>query len=108
MRKDAGRTSIRCALCVVLGRKEVRTLEKTQVDVEKRELYVCDPEKNTACKRHTCVYNPDALFHNCSSTTNPAYAKRDENGAPMKAHFSTEGVLMTPERAGDIVDAADT
>lgn len=47
------------------------------------ELYVCDPEKNTECKKTSCSAK-DVLLP-CSLTTKAEFAKTDENGQPIAA-----------------------
>ena len=42
-----------------------------------QQLYVCDPIKNTNCKRHNCFLNGGP----CRATTCPRYAE-EENGRP--------------------------
>lgn len=61
---------------------------------EKRTWYVCDPMKNTECKKRSCVHNPEAAFWTCWATSNPAFAVLDENGEPMKA--DVKAVLKLP------------
>ena len=53
--------------------------------MEQKRWYMCDPTKNTACKKRTCKYNPLAIFRACDKTSNPAYAFRDRNNRPMEA-----------------------
>lgn len=60
---------------------------------EEKVWYVCDPVKNTACRKHTCVHNPEAAYWACDRTANPAFAVLDENGEPMKA---VKGELKLP------------
>lgn len=52
---------------------------------KKPTLYICDPLKNTDCKKTGCVYNQDAPMKNCARTKNPAFAVLDENGEPIRA-----------------------
>ena len=53
--------------------------------MERKTLYMCDPEKNTECKKQSCKYNPAAVYPICDRTTNPAYALLDEANQPMEA-----------------------
>lgn len=46
-------------------------------------LYVCDPEKNTECKKTACSAKDVVLP--CSLTTKAEFAKTDENGQPIAA-----------------------
>jgi hypothetical protein len=61
---------------------------------EKPTLYICDPQKNTECKKLVCVHNPDAIYRACAKTKNPAFAVLDENGEPMRA--GPKGELLLP------------
>lgn len=60
---------------------------------EKPTMYICDPVKNTACRKTGCVHNPVALIWHCAHTKNPAFAVLDENGEPMLADTTRELVL---------------
>ena len=42
-------------------------------------IYLCDPEKNTECKKTACYINDGP----CKCTMNPAYALTDLNGDPI-------------------------
>ena len=70
---------------------------------ERPVLYVCDPLKNTECKKRMCVHNKKAIYWGCSNTKNPAFAVLDENGEPMRAE--PKGELRLPifrdNQAGD-------
>lgn len=46
-------------------------------------LYVCDPEKNTECKKTSCMINEWGGL--CALTTKREFAKTDENGEPITA-----------------------
>ena len=50
----------------------------------KLTLYVCDPEKNTECKKTACSGKGPA--QPCSLTTKIEFAKTDENGQPIEAN----------------------
>lgn len=50
---------------------------------EKRTWYVCDPLKNTGCKKLSCVYHPRAQFRKCARTSDPACAMLDKSGEPI-------------------------
>ena len=52
--------------------------------MDRLTLYACDPKKNRECRKTGCVYWPYAIAKQCSMTTNPAYAKLDENGEPIR------------------------
>ena len=52
--------------------------------MDRPTLYACDPKKNRECRKTGCVYWPYAIVKQCSMTTNPAYAKLDENGEPIR------------------------
>lgn len=47
-------------------------------------LYLCDPEKNTNCRKTACKYNPNAKHQRCEATKDPAFAKLDKNGCPIR------------------------
>ena len=49
-----------------------------------RTWYVCNPLRNTGCRKRGCAYNPKAQYKKCTKTSNPAFAVLDESGAPMK------------------------
>lgn len=36
--------------------------------------YKCDPNKNTKCKKTSCVHIPDAIYHYCSETLNKEFS----------------------------------
>ena len=47
----------------------------------KKPLYICDPRKNTECKKRYCYkYNGQ-----CRKTSHAEFAVRDENGDPVIA-----------------------
>ena len=50
-----------------------------------RTWYVCDPVKNTECRKRGCVHNPEAECWHCWKTSNPAFAVLDKSEAPMIA-----------------------
>lgn len=78
---------------------------KAQITVERKELFICDPEKNSACSKRGCVHNPNAEFHQCSCTTNPAFARLDNYGEPMKAQPFAN--VPRPGRTGVLANAKD-
>lgn len=47
-------------------------------------LYLCDPDKNRACSKTGCVYNPLAKYPCCRATTHPEFAKLGESGEPIQ------------------------
>ena len=49
-------------------------------------LYLCDPMKNTACRKCYCLHRPDVKIWACDATTNPAFAVLDENGEPIRVN----------------------
>lgn len=53
--------------------------------MEPKRWYMCDPAKNTACKKRSCKENPTALFPICDRTSNPAYAVLNEANQHMEA-----------------------
>lgn len=44
-------------------------------------LYLCDPEKNTECKKTYCKFR--TLCGECDSTSKEEYAKHDVYGKPI-------------------------
>lgn len=48
---------------------------------EEKARYLCDPEKNTECRKTMCFQKGGP----CKRTSNPEYAKKDENGNPITA-----------------------
>lgn len=48
-------------------------------------MYICDPEKNTGCKKTMCKANHPNHLCICDRTSNAAFAILDENGEPVKA-----------------------
>ena len=53
--------------------------------IPEKPLYLCDPEKNTSCKKTSCKYNPNAKWQDCTNTTDKEFAMLDEHGEPIKA-----------------------
>lgn len=51
--------------------------------MERKTMYLCDPERNAACKKTRCVHNPLAVCRACYCTTDPVYAVLDEGGTPI-------------------------
>ena len=43
-----------------------------KVDPNKKELYKCNPTKNTACSKTACFYTK--ILGECKYTTNPDYS----------------------------------
>lgn len=44
-----------------------------KVDYNKKELYKCDPNKNTSCSKTGCFYT--VVLGECKYTTNPEFSK---------------------------------
>ena len=61
-------------------------MDEKKKAASERTWFVCDPVKNTECRKHTCVHNPTASIWACYATTNPAFAVLDENGEPMRVN----------------------
>jgi len=38
-------------------------------DAKKRVLYLCDPEKNTECRKSNCKHNTDSDWRVCECTS---------------------------------------
>ena len=56
--------------------------------------YVCDPEKNTECKKRGCALirgRKKAGSFKCEATANPEYAVLNEEGRPVKAFVVMRG-----------------
>lgn len=47
-------------------------------------LYLCDPEKNTECKKTSCLYG-NGKYNVCDATTKKEFAKLNENDEPILA-----------------------
>ena len=48
----------------------------------KVNFYLCDPEKNTECKKSSCLYKRNRKT-GCDKTSNRNCAKLDENDEPI-------------------------
>ena len=55
-----------------------------------KTLYRCDPDKNTECRKTSC-YRRYKGWTRCKATSNPEYAVRDDNGAPIVEFVVTRG-----------------
>ena len=44
--------------------------------------YLCDPEKNTGCKKTRCTYNPKAKYRVCFLTSDAKCAHNCLDGTP--------------------------
>ena len=59
--------------------------------------YLCDPNKNTECRKRVCYLNAPFRIsekHRCRMTQNPDYAKTDEKGEKiilLRKHYSSDG-----------------
>ena len=51
--------------------------------MEQKILYKCDPDKNTACRKTHCKYDPCVVNGECDSTSQEQYAVLDDNGKPI-------------------------
>lgn len=49
-------------------------------NIDAKELYLCDPEKNKKCTKEMCYIHGEL----CSSTTDPHCAFTNANGEPIK------------------------
>ena len=67
-------------------------------DRSKRKLYVCDPMKNTECKKTACVHRQDVPAWFCELTDKKEFAVLDEHGEPIEADART-GVTYPVFRA---------
>lgn len=52
-------------------------------------LYKCDPEKNTACRKTHCKFNPAVIGGECDSTSEEQYAVIDDKGNPIITYDGT-------------------
>ena len=48
-----------------------------------RTIYACDPEKNVACPKTACKYNPQSKLRDCFSTSHIEFAQVDSRGDPI-------------------------
>lgn len=51
-----------------------------QPSAKTRIYYLCDPGKNTGCKKNSCMRNAAATHPVCDRTTKREAARTDENG----------------------------
>ena len=58
-----------------------------------RTYYKCDPEKNTECKKRGCalVKKRGRIAGECEATSNPDFAKLNEDGKPIVAFVLMRG-----------------
>ena len=65
--------------------------------MEDEIFYLCDPEKNTECRKGGCYLNVLRRIsekHRCRMTKNPDFAKTDEKGEKIVLlckHYSGDG-----------------
>ena len=65
--------------------------------MEDEIFYLCDPEKNTECRKSFCYLNALCRIsekHRCRMTGNPDFAKTDEKGNEivlLRKHCSGDG-----------------
>lgn len=64
---------------------------------ERKVCYLCDPEKNEGCKKQFCVYNPEAEWRACFSTTDKEFARLDFAGNPVVNVDMTEAIRKRVE-----------
>lgn len=70
--------------------------------MEPKRWYMCDPAKNTACKKRSCKENPTAVFPICDRTSDPACAVMDEANQPMELPEKPAGqALQELSQAGN-------
>lgn len=68
---------------------------------QRTTLYLCDPEKNTDCRKNSCEHNPLSAFPVCKATKYPEFAKLDESGKPIRLpDWREEFIAETKEREG--------
>lgn len=61
-----------------------------QCTLEKRNWYLCDPAKNSDCKKRTCLYNPEAIWRCCYRTSTKDFAQT-RNGRPIELKWNKAG-----------------
>ena len=73
--------------------------------------YLCDPKKNTVCRKTRCAYNPKAICRDCFTTSKAEFARVDENGDPCKQSewvFAERGLreklFEVEEKVSDFLD----
>lgn len=54
-----------------------------------KKLFLCDPNKNSSCKKTMCKYNESALRKECCGTTNEEFAMRNEHDEPIEMRESS-------------------
>lgn len=65
--------------------------------MEDEIFYLCDPKKNTECRKGGCYLNAMCRYkeaHRCRATKKPDYAKTDEKGEKiilLRKHYSGDG-----------------
>lgn len=65
-------------------------------------LYLCDPDKNTACSKTGCVHNPLAKYPCCRATKHPEFAQRDEDGGPIQLPDWKERLRAEAIKSGEL------
>lgn len=61
-----------------------------------RRLWLCDPRKNTACRKRRCVFDGQRRYNlknGCYLTTDRKYAVRNVNGKPMRLQEGIEDYM---------------
>lgn len=66
----------------------------------KLPLYFCDPNKNTECKKTSCLYAV-GKYKECDATSHREFAQLDENGEPKVKYATLEDAFV--EKGGDHV-----
>ena len=69
-----------------------------------RPLYLCDPDKNLACKKTNCRYTH--ALGECRATLDPAMARQDSTGRPIRLPDkrymdAPENTIMLPKTGYD-------
>lgn len=57
--------------------------EAVNKELQKRPLYLCDPDKNADCPKTYCAYFHPG-FGECRHTLNPNHAALDNYGKPVR------------------------
>lgn len=67
------------------GIQPLATEKEVGGDVKIKVWYACDPAKNKACKKTTCMHNVYSGMRCCDRTSHIQYSVLDGNGKPIIA-----------------------
>jgi len=74
-----------------------KTLQVDGSGVRISVWYVCDPVKNKACKKNTCVHSTNGNERHCDRTSHIQFAMLDGEGKPIIAMEQ-----LTPRASPDV------